>query len=213
MYDTKFMLPTLFSNVIFEKKSFSKFQRFAQAMSYVSRVNQLDAYLLDQEILKIIHEQLNNGYKELPPGILSKFQPEIDAFLKSLIWLNSIYYNKSTFGQQVLAITYKSENLTKNRLILHYLLSVILPYTREVSHLRFTTRQKIQKAIEWMEFLVKVASVLNFFRFLKTGTHPSVVDYVLNWSHESQTGAQMRNIGYAYMNRELIWTGFLVRIV
>lgn len=180
--------------------------------SYVSRVNQLDSYLLDNEITKIVHEQLMNVYNELPPGILSKYQPEIDALLSSFIWANSILQNKSTFGQQVLAITYKNDNVTKKRLILHYLLTILTPYTKEVSHLRLTSYTQLQKAIEWIECFLKILSILNFFRFLKTGQYPSLLDYVLRWNHVSKTGTQMRNVGYAYMNRELIWTGFLVSI-
>lgn len=179
--------------------------------SYVSRVNQLDSYLLDKEISKIIHEQLNRVYKELPPGILSSFQPEIDALLKTLIWVNSIYSGNSTFGQQVLAITYQDDKITKNKLILHYLLSICAPYVKENSQLRFTSNTQIQRAVDCIEFIIKAASILNFFRFLKTGYCPSLLDYVLRWNHVSKSGAQMRNVGYAYMNRELIWTGFLVR--
>lgn len=178
--------------------------------SYVSRVNQLDAYILDKEISKIIHEQLTNVYKELPPGILSKFQPEIDALLRTFIWINSVLDHKSTFGQQVLAITYQNDKITKNRLILHYLMTVCANYTKEVSQLRFTNFVNIQRVIAGVEFLIKILSILNFFRFLKTGQYPSVLDYVLRWNHTSKSGAQMRNVGYAYMNRELVWTGFLV---
>ncbi|KAG5678451.1 hypothetical protein PVAND_008123 [Polypedilum vanderplanki] len=177
--------------------------------AYVSRVNQLDAYLLDKEIVKIIQEQLSHAYKELPPGILSKFQPEIDALLKTLIWLNSILFNKSTFGQQILAITYQSDKLTRNKLILHYLLTILAPYTREFGHLRLTSNVHLQKIISWIEFCAKLLTIINFFRFLKTGQYPSLVDYFVRWKHISQSGAQMRNFGYAYMNRELIWTGFL----
>lgn len=178
--------------------------------TYVSRVNQLDSYLLDKEISKIIHEQLTNVYKELPPGILSKFQPEIDALLRTFIWINSVLSNKSTFGQQVLAITYQNDKITKNRLILHYLLTICAPYTREISQLRLTNYQTIQRVVAGAEFLIKILSILNFLRFLKTGQYPSVLDYILRWNHTSKSGAQMRNVGYAYMNRELVWTGFLV---
>lgn len=177
---------------------------------YVSRVNQLDSYLLDKEIIKIIHDQLASVYKELPPGILSKFQPEIDAILKTIIWLNSIYLNKSTFGQQVLAITYQSDKLTRNKLVLHYFLTILAPYSREISNLRFTSNVNLQKTISWIEFCFKLFSIINLFRFLKTGLYPSALDFVLRWNHTSKRGAQMRNFGYAYMNRELIWTSFLV---
>lgn len=178
--------------------------------TFVSRVNQLDAYTLDKEVSKIIHEQLTNVYKELPPGILSKFQPEIDAVLKTFIWTNSVLNNSSTFGQQILAITYQDDKITKNRLILHYLMTICAPYAREISQLRLTNFLVIQRIVAAVEFLFKILTILNFFRFLKTGQYPSVLDYVLRWNHTSKSGAQMRNLGYAYMNRELMWTGFLV---
>lgn len=178
--------------------------------SYVSRVNQLDAYLLDKEITKIIHEQLANVYNELPPGLLSRFQPEIDCCLKSIIWVFSIVRNQSTFGQQILAITYQSNELTRNKQIAHYLLTILATYAKDVSQLRLTNHLLIQKTIDWIECCLKIFTVLNFFRFLKVGNYPSLIDYCLRWRHVSNSGTRMRNVGYAYMNRELIWTGFLV---
>lgn len=182
-----------------------------ESTSYVSRVNQLDADLLDKEINKIIHEQLGNVYKELPPGVLSKYQPEVDGFLKSIIWFCSIQRNKTTFGQQILAISYQKDKLTRNRLIVHFLTTVCVPYVKEVGQLRLTNHLLIQKTISWVECLYKTFAVLNFFRFLKIGVCPSLIDYCLKWNHVSQNGSRRRNVGYAYMNRELIWTGFLVR--
>lgn len=178
--------------------------------SYVSRVNQLDAELLDKEITKIVQEQLANVYKELPPGIFSKYQPEIDCLLKSLIWFCSIQRNNSTFGQQILAISYPKNKLTRHKLVLHYVLTIVSGYIKDVSHLRLTNQIAVQKAIEWIECCSRILVVINFFRFLKVGVYPSLVDYCLRWNHVSKSGTKMRNIGYAYMNRELIWTGFLV---
>lgn len=170
----------------------------------------MDADLLDSEISKIIHEQLGNVYKELSPGVLSKFQPEIDCILKSIIWFASIQQNNSTFGQQILAITYQKDQLTRNKLVLHYLLTICAPYAKDVSHLRLTNHLLIQKTISWVDCVARIFTVINFFRFLKVGVYPSLTDYCLQWSHGSKSGTKMRNVGYAYMNRELIWTGFLV---
>lgn len=178
--------------------------------SFVSRVNQLDSDLLDKEITKIINEQLANVYKELPPGILSKFQPEIDCALKSLVWFSSIQLNKATFGQQVLAISYQNSAITKNRLILHYLLTICTPYAKDVCALRFVNHLRIQKILQWLDCCWRILTVFNFFRFLKVGVYPSLVDYCLRWNIQSANGQKMRNVGYDYMNRELMWTGFLV---
>lgn len=184
--------------------------------SYVSRVNQLDADLLDKEITKILREQLGNVYKELPLGVLpflSKFQPEIDCLLNTLIHFCSVQRNNSTFGQQILAITYQQNKLTKNKLVVHYLLTILAPYARDASNLRLTNHLLIQKTIAWMECVFKIFTVMNFFRFLKVGVYPSPLDFCLGWNHVSQSGTKMRNVGYDYMNRELLWTGFLVRFV
>lgn len=175
----------------------------------MSRVNQLDSDLLDKAIEKILHEQLGNVYKELPPGLLSKFQPEVDCILKSIIWLCSIHRNGSSFGQQILAITYQKNKLTRVKLLFHFLLTIGAPYAKDVGHLRLTNHLLIQKTLAWIECCTKLFTMLNFFRFLKVGVHPSLIDYALKWSHASNSGTKMRNVGYAYMSRELIWTGFL----
>lgn len=159
--------------------------------SYVSRVNQLDSDLLDKEIAKIIHEQLGNVYKELPPGILSQFQPEVDCFLKSIVWFFSIQRNKSTFGQQILAITYQNDKLTRNKLILHYVLTVFAAYAKDVSHLRLTNHLVIQKAIEWIECVIRIVTILNFFRFLKVGLYPSLLDRCLGWNLVSKSDTEI----------------------
>ncbi|CRL02981.1 CLUMA_CG016383, isoform A [Clunio marinus] len=177
--------------------------------SYVSRVNQLDADLLDKEVTKIIHEQLSNVYKELPPGILSKYQPEIDCLLKTIIWYCSILRNKSTFGQQILAITYQKDQLTRKKLLFHYISTILSSYLKDVSHLRLTNHLEVQKIIAWIECSTRMLTIINFFRFLKIGVYPSLVDYCLGWKHTAKSGTRMRNVGYDYMNRELIWTGFL----
>ena len=176
----------------------------------VADISQLDSDLLDREITKIINEQLENVYKGLPPGIVGRFQPEVDACLNSLIWVCSISKNKSTFGQQILAISYQKDKLTRNRMVAHFLLTVLAPYVKQASQLRLTNHLTVQKTISWIEFCTKTLIVLNFFRFLKIGVYPSLVDYCLQWNHVSENGSRRRNIGYAYMNRELIWTGFLV---
>lgn len=184
-----------------------------ETKTYVSRVNQFDADLLDKEITKIIYEQLENVYKELPPGILSKFQPEIDFCLKSLIWIFSICKDDATFGQQILAISYQKDKLTKTRLITHFMVTIFAPYVKQISQLRLTNRLNVQKTISIVECGIKMLSVLNFVRFLKIGVFPSMIDYCLKWNHVSENGSRRRNIGYAYMNRELIWTGFLVGVI
>ncbi|CAO1320282.1 unnamed protein product [Diamesa tonsa] len=178
--------------------------------SYVARVNQLDANQLDQEIIKIINEQLQSFYSELPPGLLSKFQPEIDLTIKSLIWFSSIAKSKASFGHSILSIRY--ENLTKNQQISHYIASVGFRYIKDVSLMRFTNQLQLQKSLAWIECIIRICSLLNFFRFLKKGNYPNLIDLCLSLNFVSSS-TKTRNIGYAYMSRELIWAGFMVNLI
>lgn len=170
----------------------------------------MDANQLDQEIVKIINEQLQSFYSELPPGLLSKFQPEIDLTIKSLIWFSSIAKSKASFGHSILSIRY--ENLTKNQQISHYIASVGLRYIKDVSLMRFTNQLQLQKSLAWIECIIRICSLLNFFRFMKKGNYPNLIDLCLSLNFVSSS-TKTRNIGYAYMSRELIWAGFMVNLI
>ena len=143
------------------------------------------------------------------PGIFSKFQPEINFLIRSAVWFSSVLKFNSTFGQQLLSIKY-DDQLTRNKLVLHYIFKIVSKYAKDVTAIRFTTSTSLQKTVSWVDFSSRVLLVLNFFRFLKTGQNPTLVDYALNLSYISVHDNKSRNVGYAYMTRELIWGGFMV---
>lgn len=114
----------------------------------------------------------------------------------------------SSFGQQLLSLQY--DQLSKNKLVLHYVFQIVSKYAKDITDVRFTTNTSLQKTMSWIDLSSRVLYLLNFFRFLKTGQKPTLVDYILNLSYISEHGNKSRNVGYAYMTRELIWGGFMV---
>lgn len=132
--------------------------------------------------------------------------------MKSVLWHFGINNNYATFGQNLLSICYDKNNLSKSKLAVHYSLTVILKYLRDVGLLRFTKYGNISKLLTFVEEILIYASVLNFFTFLKTGRKPSLTDFVLNIDHITMYGNKRRNIGYTHMTRELLWGGFMVII-
>ncbi|XP_053683111.1 peroxisome biogenesis factor 2 [Sabethes cyaneus] len=177
--------------------------------NFVPRVNQLDSIQLDNEIVNIIKGQIYNVLRNLPPGLLSKFQPEINLLVSSVLWNYSIRKSFATFGQQMLSINYDQAQLGSGKLGFHYALTVALDYLKEMSQYRLTGWTVLQHTIRWSENCLTFLKLLNFFRFLRTGRKPSLVDYVLRLDHRSIDGAKRRTIGYSYMTRELIWAGFM----
>lgn len=117
-----------------------------------------------------------------------------------------------TFGQKLLSITYDSKELTKNKLLLQYILTIISKYIKEISLVRLQDFQTFQNSIRSIDWISRVFFILNFFRFLKTGKKPTVTDFVLGLNFVSIAGNRMRNLGYNYMTRELMWTGFIVSL-
>lgn len=177
--------------------------------NFVPRVNQLDSIQLDNEIVNILKEQVYSVLRNLPPGLLSRFQPEINLLTSSALWNFSIRKKYATFGQQMLSISYEREQLGTGKLKAHYALTVALGYLKELVQFRLTGVTFLQRMITVVENCLTCLNFINFFRFLRTGRKPSLVDYVLRLDHRSIDGAKRRTIGYSYMTRELIWAGFM----
>lgn len=146
------------------------------------------------------------------PVLFLKIQPELDLLIQSAIWFGSVGKRCSTFGQQLLVLAYDSERLTISRLVLHFCLTVLPSYIKKLEEGRLNRRVEwLSKAIEYGENAALILSVLNFFRFLKTGRKPTLIDFLLGLDYISLRHNQRRDIGYKYLTRELLWGGFMVR--
>ncbi|XP_031775739.1 peroxisome biogenesis factor 2 [Apis florea] len=169
---------------------------------YVSRINQIDAVQLDEEIYKVLRNQAKkiSSYQSIEK--IDQWQPEIDAVLKFFIWNFSLRHGKSTFGQQLLNLHYENINSVKSVL---YLISTIVPaYVRD----KFKDNSKnrnLNVLFDRIENIAKLLEFINLLIFLHRGTQPRVVEYILGIVNSSTTTHKPRNIGYSYMTRELLW--------
>ncbi|XP_044006486.1 peroxisome biogenesis factor 2 [Aphidius gifuensis] len=176
--------------------------------TYVSRINQLDAEQLDNEIYKILSSKSHDISRQLTPGITDKWTPEINALLRTVIWIFSLGTSKSTFGQNLLDLTYI--NLTKKKAIMFLILSVIPKYMEDKyldpNRLLITNNDKIiQKFIEKFKILSSLLSFINLLIFLNHGIQPSLIERIIGVSSKTVTNLKPRTIGYSYMTRELLW--------
>lgn len=144
------------------------------------------------------------------PGLLTRFQPELDLILRTAIWNYSVRTQLATFGQQLLFICYNPDQLTRSRLSLHFVTTVLLEYLRDVSTYRASHVEWLQRTTSWADSAIGVGHFVNIFRFLSTGKKPNLVDWILRLDHISMHGNRRRDVGYTNMTRELIWGGFMV---
>lgn len=143
------------------------------------------------------------------PGLLTRFQPELDLCLRTALWHYSVRKQVATFGQQLLFICYDPAQLQRSRLVLHYILNVAVRYGRDVVAFRGAHIEWLQTGQQWADNVGVLASFVNFFRFLSTGKRPSIVDWILRLDHITMHGNRRRDVGYTNMSRELIWGGFM----
>ncbi|XP_015113758.1 peroxisome biogenesis factor 2 [Diachasma alloeum] len=180
--------------------------------AYVSRINQLDALELDEEIHRIFVARAREISRLFTPGITEKWTPEINAALRSLIFLFSLGTGKSSFGQKLLDLTYV--DLTRNKSALFFLLSVLPKYLEDKyvdpSRIPVTPRDRIIK--KYLEKIINVFSLVSFINllvFLNRGTQPIILERFLGISSRNIATTRPRTIGYSYMTRELLWHGLM----
>ncbi|KAK2581237.1 hypothetical protein KPH14_008030 [Odynerus spinipes] len=179
---------------------------------YVSRVNQLDATQLDDEIYKVFENQTKEIFKYFPPGKIDRWQPEIKALLRILIWNFSLRSKGSTLGQQMLDLHYS--NLNKGKSFLYLVFKLVPKYVKDRvidSGIASSPRvpRKFKFYVRWMVGIIHLLKLVNLIVFLHRGSQPLLIERLLNISSVSKAPNKPRNIGYSYMTRELLWHGLM----
>lgn len=177
-------------------------------LPYVSRINQIDAAELDIEIFKLLKEETEEIARYSAPGKFDKWQVEIDAALKILIWKFSLQQGSSTFGQRLLNLHYN--NLNQKKAILYLLLTVLPQYVKDkLANENLSaygeTAYKLKLLVDRISSVIDLLQLINLFFFLNRGIQSRMIEFLLGLSTQSITTNKPRNIGYSYMTRELLW--------
>lgn len=184
--------------------------------TFVSRVNQVDAVQLDDEIYKVLRSQTDEITKYFAPGKIVKWRPEVDVLVKYLIWNYSLKTNSSSFGQRLLNLSYK--NLDRRKAVLLFLFLSIPDYLRERLVNENFILERLPSSYQRSKYKGYIEQVDNFFHllnfiwtffFLHLGNQPRYAEKLLGIYNQSSTMNKPRSIGYSYMTRELLWHGLI----
>ncbi|XP_027053010.1 peroxisome biogenesis factor 2-like isoform X2 [Pocillopora damicornis] len=128
----------------------------------VLRVNQLDAAQLDEEIIHLLRNQLNKAFHYFEAGVLTKYEAELNAVLRFLVWRFSVYSSNSTIGQRMLNMKYTSAGSTVSLLqkLLFGFCIVGIPYIRERSiDIKGITDRILDLNSEFVFFLLPLINI------------------------------------------------------
>lgn len=184
----------------------------------VLRVTQLDASLLDSDLLDLLKNQFSKTLKYCRPSILASIQPELDAFIHLLVWRFSLYTTGSTVGQDLLDVQYMDKSLKSSiscqQKIAYAALLIGGSYLadRQTDIFRLTAlsfpKQILLKASNWAEMAIKTSILLNFCVFLCRGEYQLVLERLLGIKALFRKPQNVRQLSYDYTNREILWHGF-----
>ncbi|CAG2112032.1 unnamed protein product [Medioppia subpectinata] len=176
---------------------------------YSLRVNQIDSKSLDSELNAMIETKVN----DLESDALRGLSPEVMAFIKAYIWMNTVHRKGSSIGQALLELKYY--DLSDNTIVGHLnayqksamvCTQIVFPWLQQR-----VNSHRIGHYIHIIDNLYKTCDLINGLIFLYNGKYRTCWEAVMrmgtgvqsdhhNWSHNE--------LYLEIMNRELLWHTF-----
>ncbi|TFK55904.1 hypothetical protein OE88DRAFT_1621723 [Heliocybe sulcata] len=195
----------------------------------VLRVGQLDAELLDQELLHMLQEPLNKALALFNSSLKARFEPELALIIELTLYKLSIWSDGASYGAKLQNLRYRVpfthgtrlsfSGLPYRTLLMHGALTVLIPYlhNRLRSHALTKAwpdaplrdrRRRVWDALTRMESLHSLLGLMNFILFLKDGRYRTLADRLLRMELTPSQRLTQRNVSYEFMNRQMVWHAF-----
>lgn len=190
------------------------------------RVNQLDAQMLDDDIIGMLGELATPAFDFMPYGSLRRFHPTIKMIAKFMIWWFTVRQNLPLPGSKVQNVRHhgpcqpkleRAEFDQRLKLYSRYMfgfLTIILPWMVNELKIRLENRSDSlsqHEADRWLmiirrlEALVDLFSFVNFLLFLKSGKQRNIVDKLLGLEMFEIDANASRQMSFEYMQHQLYW--------
>ncbi|XP_046850413.1 peroxisome biogenesis factor 2-like [Xenia sp. Carnegie-2017] len=184
----------------------------------VLRADQLDVISYDEYILSIFKSDLTKCFKYFQAGLLTRFDPELKAILRIIIWKYSVLLSDATLSQKMLDILYKTSKnngiLTTKRKAIFGLGLIGVAWLSERSYdLKHTLMNfgfnvnKIWKMINFLTIVHKILELVNFIVFLRDARYRSVWDRILGIYSVFSRKQAPRVVYFEYMNEDILRSG------
>ncbi|XP_043921762.1 peroxisome biogenesis factor 2 [Protopterus annectens] len=191
-------------------------------LSPVLRVSQLDAYELNRALEQLVWAQFTHCFQGFKPGLLTYVEPELKALLQLLLWRFTVYSQSATVGQTILSIRYKNnlaqtqkyQPMSKHQKLWYAVCTIGGRWLQERLHDLFKNQpsesayHKTKHFISIILGLLQTARLINFLNFLQKGRFATLTERLLGIRAVFSKHQGTRQVGFEYMNRELLWHGF-----
>ncbi|KAF2221666.1 Pex12 amino terminal region-domain-containing protein [Elsinoe ampelina] len=191
------------------------------------RVGQLDAELLDEELLTLFKAQVGDGLKYFGAHLGEEWGLEIQAALRAVLWKLSIWDKGVSYGGWLQGLRYGDARggeggvlgrPTGWQKVVYGVVTVGGRYGWERWEEWLLDREGGREEEGWVERLGRVtrtvgmahevAAFVSFLVFLYNGRYRTLVDRVLGLRLVPTNARTSREVSFEYLNRQLVWHAF-----
>jgi peroxin-2 len=192
------------------------------------RVGQVDAELLDEELLELLRGQVGDALKYIAGGHLKDdWSAEISLALRAALFKLTVWDNDATYGAALQNLKYTDARNdgpvlappSKVQKSLHGLITVFGNYAwakwedwlveRDDGFDQPSPRiQRLSRLTSALSTAHSVAACASFLIFLLHGRYRTLLDRVLKMRLAPPTSQVSREVSFEYLNRQLVWHAF-----
>ncbi|KAG0222409.1 Pex12 amino terminal region-domain-containing protein [Mortierella sp. GBAus27b] len=199
----------------------------------IMKVSQLDAELLDDELVETMKEQLWSAFSLFKPSFKNKFKPELALALNLIMYKFSVYDMGATYGSQLQNLTYRNERkhsgglqstatdapLTKTQKVAYGVITVGGQYVLERLNGAMTSqgwgelpedniKRKVWNVLQKAGSVFRIVTLLNFLAFLYAGKYRTVLERILSMRLVYANRNSNRQASFEFLNRQMVWHAF-----
>lgn len=185
------------------------------------RVGQVDAELLDSELLGLLRGQITEGLKLLAPHAGDDWGTEIAALLRAGLWKLGFWDTGASYGARLQGLKYvDGEGNEPSRLQkgVYGGVSVLGRYVwdkwedwlleKEGGYDATPAVRRASRLTKWVSSTHEVAAFAGFLVFLYNGRYRTLLDRVLKLRLVPASAQTAREVSFEYLNRQLVWHAF-----
>ncbi|KAK5165827.1 peroxisome assembly protein (Peroxin-2) [Saxophila tyrrhenica] len=192
------------------------------------RVGQVDAELLDEELLHLLKNQAGEGLKLLGTHLKDDWGAELNAGLRAVLWKLSIWDHGASYGASLQGLKYIDARrstaavaapATRFQRAAYGLLNVGGRYawTRWEDHLSSSENgydepspliQRLSRLTTLFSTTQNIAAFISFLIFLYNGKYRTLSDRILRMRLVPSSNQTSREVSFEFLNRQLVWHAF-----
>ena len=191
------------------------------------RVGQVDAELLDEELLDLLRGQAGEALKYFGPHVAGDWSHELLLALRTILFKLSIWDHDASYGAVLQNLRYtdaRSKSVVPSRpsrwqKSLYGVFTVLGRYAWQkwenwlLNHgagnsTRSGTMQLVVRLTSWLSITHSIAAFVSFLVFLVNGRYRTLTDRLLRLRLTAASSQVSREVSFEYLNRQLVWHAF-----